>query len=385
MPTNGSGTGTPIAAPTFPTTVYDQMEELLFTPNCAISLARYAKLIAYEEAAFWGVVWENQYLRGCDPLWNEYERMSIQNALAEAQQEIELVIGYPLCPTYISGDYADNPHWVDQQPLRSLIVTRYPRIIAAGIPVVETLESGSAINYDDTDGLGIIGPIATTSTNASEIKIYYPDSDREITPSKITISGGEVTIEVPRYRMVKPEFLNTPEGGIDYAIIGYFLPEVDVKRIYTDPSTQAVLVRPHCRNGNCSGGCYECTRSACIYLRDPYLGVIDITPADWDADNSVWNSKVICGGSYSLVRLNYLAGIKRLDFQAEMAIVRLAHAKMGRPPCQCDKTSQMWSADYKIPDVLTRERLNCPFGLSNGAWQAYRWALSMASKRASIL
>lgn len=390
MATSGSGTGTPIEIPTLPTTVYDQMEELVQTPNCAVSLARYAKLINYEEAAFWGVVWENQFLRGCDPLWSEYQRMSIQNALAEAQQEIEQVIGYPLCPTYISGAYNDNPRWCDQQNFRSSrLVARYPRILAAGVPATQVVMAGASVNHEIADGIGVVGPLATEATDSEEIKIYYPDSDREITPSKIILSGGNVTVHIPRYRMVKQEFLNDSEddsgGTIRYENINFFLSEVDIKRIYTDSSTQAELVRPHCRNNNCVNGCYECIQSACMYVRDPFLGVIDISPATWNEELGEWSNRTVCAGNYKMVRLNYLAGLSNLNLQAEMVIVRLAHAKMGRPPCQCDKTSQMWERDYQTTGAVTRERVNCPFGLSNGAWQAYRWSLSMASKRASIL
>lgn len=384
MPTSGSGTGTPIVVPTLPTTVYDQMEELVTTPNCAVSLARYAKLINYEEAAFWGVVWENQYFRGCDPLWTEYQRMSVQNALAEAQQEIEQVIGYPLCPTYITSDYG-NPRWYDQQNFcLNRLITRYPRIIEAGIEAVQTVMANAGIDYDLTDGVGTVGPIATSATNASEIKIFYPGSDRLITPSRITISGGNVTIQIPRYRMVRPEFLNDQDATIRYENINFFLPAVDVKRVYTDPSVQAVLVRPSCRNNNCVNGCYECTQSACIYLRNKHIGEVDIAPATWDSDLEEWSTRTVCAGNYSIVKLNYLAGIQSLDLQAEMTIVRLAHAKMGRPPCQCDKTGEMWQRDYDVTGAVTRERVNCPFGLSNGAWHAYRWALSMSAKRASI-
>lgn len=384
MATSGEGQGVPITVESSPGTIYDQMEELLTTPNCAVSLARYAKLIGYSEPSFWGVNIENPYIYGCDPLWDEYQRMSIQNALAEAQQEVEQLVGYPLCPTYISGTYDDNPRWVDQQCYKHQVITRYPRLIAAGVPVVEVIASSSEIDYESIIGIGVIGPLATSAASTDEIKIFYPGSDRQITPSKLTLSSGNLTIEIPRYRMVKQEFLNFVEGGVDYEILGNFISTVDVKRVYTDPSTQAVLVRPNCRNNSCANGCYECTQSACMYLRDPYLGVVDISPATWDADLSEWKTNVLCRSNYSIARLNYLAGVKTLDLQAEMVIVRLAHSKMGRPPCQCDKTNQMWKWDYETTGAVTRERVNCPFGLSNGAWHAYKWAMAMKSMRASI-
>src|SRR5690349_5960481 len=176
MATSGGGTGTPVVVPSLPTSVYDQMEELIQTPNCAVSLARYAKLIRYEEAAFWGVVWDNQFLRGCDPLWSEYERMSVQNALAEAQQEIEEVLGYPLCPTYITGTVTSDWRWVDQQHIHPLrfwgqMMTRYPRILAAGVMAVTMLGEDAEVAYDEVDGVGVIGPLDTEATNTDEIKI----------------------------------------------------------------------------------------------------------------------------------------------------------------------------------------------------------------------
>lgn len=387
MPDSGSGVGTPIPAPSFSVDVYDQFEELTYIPNCAVSLSRYAKLIGYEESAFWGVVHENQHLRGCDPLWTEYQRMNVAIALAEAQQEIEQVVGYPLCPTWIAGrtseEFLHNERWTDQQNYRVRLVTRYPRLIAAGVRAVEVVETDTPIDHGTE--VGVVGPLPTDATSVEEIHIYYPGSDREITPSKITLQSGEVTIEIPRYRLVIPQMLNTPEGGIMYESLKYFLEEVDVKRIYNDPSIQGVLVRPHCGNNNCVGGCSECTQSACIYLRDPHVGLVDVIPATWDEETLAWSSRVVCAGSYSIVRLNYQAGLRYLNLQAETAIVRLAHAKMGRPPCQCDRTGEMWKSDYEVPNVLTRERLNCPFGLSNGSWIAYKWATNLASRRAAIL
>lgn len=371
--------------------VYNQMEELLLTPNCAVSLARYAKIIKYEEAAFWGVLWDGQFLRGCDPLWSEYERMSVQNALAEAQHLFEGVLGYPLCPTYITGTHQYDWRWVDQQHVNrntfwGQMMTRYPRVLAAGVQAITVLEEDSPVDYGVSDDIGVVGPLATVSTDPKEIKIFYPDSDREITPSKITISSGFVTIEIPKYRMVKQEFLDQPiEQPVRYENISFFLSAVDVKRIYTDPSTQAVFVRPGCRNGSCAGGCSECTIEGCIYIRDPFLGVINVTPAVWDADAGEWSSRRACTPGFSEVRLNYLAGVDHLSLNVEMAIVRLAHALMGRPPCKCDRTGEMWQKDYDVTGAVTRERVNNPFGLSNGAWYAYRIALNMASKRASIL
>lgn len=381
---NGSGQGTPITVVSTSTNIYDQLEELDSYPNSVVSLSHYARIIGYEEAAFWGVVYENQHLRGCGPLWSEYERMNIAIALAEAQQEMEQVLGYPLQPTWVVGHISDEPNhddrWVDQQDYTWQMLTRYPRLLAAGKRAVTILEEEATV----THGVAIstVGPIATVSTDPTEIHVYYPGSDREIKPSKIALSGGFVNIEIPRFRMVLPDYLNTPEGGIMYEDTDYFLSSVAVKRIYNDPSVQAVLVRTSCTCGN---GCSECTHDACIYLKNPYIGNIEVKPATWSASTSTWTHATLCNFQYARARLHYQCGVKYLNLQAEHALVRLAHTKLGRPPCSCDKTAGLWQKDYDIPSILTRERLNNPFGLSNGAWTAWRFALSLRSVRAGML
>ena len=134
----------------------------------------------------------------------------------------------------------------------------------------------------------------------------------------------------------------------------------------------------------CTRGCGECTHAACMYIRDSNIGEVDVYPATRNAETGVWTPKTACASSYSLVRLNYLAGMRFLNLEAESAIVRLAHSKLWGPPCSCDTLTKMWNVDNSIPRVLTRERINNPFGQSEGAWMAYRWAKNQASMRASI-
>jgi len=76
------------------------------------------------------------------------------------------------------------------------------------------------------------------------------------------------------------------------------------------------------------------------------------------------------------VRVNYYDGKQYLSRQMEDAIVRLAHAKMPDEPCGCDVAQRMWKRDRNVPEVLTRERINCPFGMSDGAWIAWQFTRS---------
>ena len=367
--------------------VYDQTEELDYTPNCAVSLPRYAKIVGYVEASFWGVVYTNQHWMGCAPLWTEGDRMRVATALGEAQQQIEEVLGYPLCPTWIAGtveeEFRHDNRWVDQQALKAgRLLTRYPRIIAPGVRATELVAANAVITHGPK--VGVIGPLPTSANSVEEIYVYYPESSRRIIPSRIVLSGGNVTIEVPRFRLVVPNLLNTPEGGIMYENEDAFLDFVDVRRIYNDSTTQAVLVQPGCGNSHCTRGCADCTRSACINVRDSNVGVVDLLPADYDAGTELWKPKTLCSGRWQIARLNYLAGMRFLNLEAEAAIVKLAHSKMWGAPCSCDYLVKIWEAHNAVPRVLTRERINCPFGTSEGAWAAYRWAKNLASVRMSI-
>lgn len=389
MTTSGGGTGTPISVVMPPAGVYDQYEELVAWPNCAVPLHRYAKLIGYDEAAFWGVVYEDQPLTGCDDMWSEFERLSIAQALAEAQQEIETVIGYPLCPTWVAGSVEDagfDPRWVDAQLLtrNGRLTTRYPRLLQTGVRATATIMAGATVNH--TTDPATVGPIATTVTDADEVRIYYAGSERRVYPASVTIASGFLTVTIPRVRLVRGDLLNNPAQGLEYDVTNNFVGTVDVKREYNDPSTNAILVRPNCTNNNCSGGCGDCRQTACIYIRDAATGIVDVRPATWDATAGAWSNvtPTVCG-PWAIVRLNYQSGLHDLSLQAEQAIVRLAHAKMPQAPCSCSKTDHLWQRDRRVPDVLTRERINCPFGLEAGAWTAYRFARAMAAERASVL
>src|SRR6185436_15270045 len=120
MPSSGGGQGTPITVTLpDPQVPYDPIEALDYTPNCAVSLPRYAHVVGYNEPAMWGVLYEGQERFDCDTLWTESNRIQLSTALAVAQQMIERFVGYPLCPTWVTGRVEEEWHndfnWVDQQ------------------------------------------------------------------------------------------------------------------------------------------------------------------------------------------------------------------------------------------------------------------------------
>jgi hypothetical protein len=292
------------------------------------------------------------------------QRDEVIRYLAEAQEEIEQQVNFYLCPTWVT----DETH-----QMRCPVQTNWGKVIAGGVQATSTIRAGAVVNH--TYDPAISGPIVTTLTSTAEIKVFYPGSDLEIEPKKMLISGGFLTIWIPRCRMVKPDLMDNPESGLDYNDTANFLATVDVKRVYNDPSTNATLVWPHQCSAVCAaGGCSEYTNTGCIYVRMPEVGSVDVTPATYSAGAwSSLNGVGCCRGMPQFVRLNYYSGNQTLTRQMEDAIVRLAHSKMPDEFCGCEVWTRLWRRDRNIPEILTRERLNNPFGLSDGSFIAFSW------------
>lgn len=349
----------------------------------AVRLARYAQLAGFSECAFWGVNNPSDLQNeACRPIQSLFERWQIARYLGEAQEEIEQVCGYPLSRRW----------FMDELPYRCVLKARRRKVIEIGIRAEADIALGAIV--DHTNDPAVIGPIATTVTDEDEVHIYHPGTDIEIDPSSITISGGFVTIEIPRCRTVIDP--NNPDVGWDYTdvgqcwlsvpIPGVFECTVDVKRVYNDDTTQATFVWPHrgsasCTSLDCCLTCSEYTRSACGYIRDAEGGLIDVLAAS--RESGAWRPE--CSVCYctapDLVRVYYRAGMNPLTKQAEDAIIRLAHAKMPKPPCGCGPLMEMWTRDRHVPDVLDAIRLHCPFGLSDGAWTAWNFANALAVRQ----
>jgi hypothetical protein len=342
------------------------LQSALVNQQSVVRLARYAKIIEYSECSFFGVNADVNAQYQCREIWTKPQRDTINKYLAEAQYEIEQETGYPLAPRWIGQGQTDE--YQDWQPYKWRIVTRFARFIEGGIQATANISLGAAVNHA-TDP-AVIGPVATTVTDANEIHVYHPGLDVEIDPSSITIAGGNVTIEIPRCRMVKESVADNPSTGLDYTDLLNFEATVDIKRIYNDSSVQATLAYP-----NSCTACTETTLSGCFYPRNRRLGILDIRQTSANP----------CGCGAQLIKLNYRAGADVLTSQAEDAIIRLAHAKMPAEPCGCDIVKRLWGRDRNVPEVLTRERINCPWGLSDGAWIALQFAQSMKVMRGSVL
>jgi hypothetical protein len=352
-------------------TVVPAISDVIAGAELAVPLARYAQLVNYSECAFWGVNNPADGERACRQVWTKAQRDTAYRYLLEAQDEIEQVVNYPLVPRWIVQD---------EQFYACPIMPKWTRVIRGGVRAVATIALSVPVNAGSvvvgTDPV-VVGPIATTVTDPDEIHVYHPGSDVEISPSSVTIAGGFVTIEIPRCRTVTLANADNPVGGWAYADLTKFEIEVDVKRVYNDPSSQATFIWPHACSGSCAAsGCTEYTQTGCIYVVNSETGILNLQPGTYSG--GVWSKVAFCcRGNPMKVKLNYQAGLTDITPQAEDAVLRLAHAKMPDEPCGCKVVQQLWKRDRNVPTVLTRERINCPYGLNDGAWIAWRFAQAM--------
>lgn len=367
-------------------TVIATFDTLIDETDSAVKLARYAQLVQYAEDQFFGVNNPATQEEACKPIWTHEMRAMTAKYLAEAQEEIEQVVGYPLFPRWI----------VDEQQYYGFPVhTKWGKVIVGGFRNTATIQLAAAVSHM-TDP-AVVGPIATTVTDEDEIHVFHPGTEIEIYPSAITLAGGFVTLYIPRARLVEESSLDNPDAGWPYADVppsatSPFEATVDLVRVYNDASIQGGLIWPHrsasscdCDCISCCGTCGEYSLNGCIYVRNGETGAVDVLEAAYAG--GVWTAT--CPVCYctepEILRLNYKAGMTPLTKQAEDAVIRLAHSKMPMPPCGCGTINEMWTRDRHVPDSMTMERDMCPFGQSDGAWFAWRQANAMMLKRGLAL
>lgn len=363
-------------------TVIPALTEIDESP-LAVKLATYAHIVGIDECNLFGVN-HGDVASQCDPIWNLTQRTQITRYLLEAQREIEAVTGFYLTPTYTVGE---------QRPYRFPLVANWGKIIACGIKATIVIASGEAVDY--TTDPCIIGPVATSVLDIAEIQVFHPGTTIPIYPSKITLAGGNVTIEIPRCRMVEIAAQDSPVNGWDYNDVppsasSPFVATVDLVREYTDETFGATLVYPHRSTDSCSCACAcrceEHTTSACTWIRKTETSVIDLMKATYAGGK--W-TPTCCSFCYPIrpeyARVHYLSGMNPTTLQAEDAIIRLAHSKMATQPCGCELALQVWARDRNIPESPSVERLNCIWGLSDGAWIAFKFASAMKMWRSGVL
>lgn len=346
-----------LVVPTFAENVYD--------PGIPLSL--YAQHIQVDERNFFGLHFDGQPDFACRTIWTKEQRDMIAFYLKEAQREIEDETVFPVVPTWIGvGAYGD-----EQAIITPTLFTQWRKIIEVGQQTIESIQDGVVLSHA-TD------PATTAVVNVGldfdvdELVVYHPGSDVVIHPSAIDYDDatGNLIVEIPRARLITLDNLVNPEDGWDYATVpGVFEEEVDLSRVYADPDRAVEFIRRE----TCE--CSSETDWSCLFVRYAEMGAVEIKIAD-----------IRCScPEVKRANLYYKAGLDPVTERAIASVIKLAHAKMPEEPCGCSVAKRLWSRDRFVPEQVTRERFNCPFGPSNGAWEAWGWVQSMATKRMFVI
>lgn len=353
--------------------------------NSAVKLARYAQICGIAENAFFGVNKTTETKDSCHPIWTLADRRMVARYLAEAQTEIEQITRYPLTPRWIVDEF---------QYYGFPVHATWCKLIEAGYKDTNVFASSVAVSYA-TDPAVITS--ATTVTDEDEIAVFHPGTEDLIYPSSVSIAAGVVTILIPRARLVKTASQDNTTQGLVYTDVppsatSPFESTVDLARVFNNDDIEGGLIWAHrsaasctCTCTSCCSTCGEYTETACMYIRNPETGAVDLLPAG--VSQNVWTAD--CSTCYctepSSVRLNYRAGEQTMTAQIEDAIIRLAHSKMPVAPCSCGVANDYWSRDRKVPDNLSIEQATCRFGNSDGAYWAWKQAQSLKTVRGLAL
>jgi hypothetical protein len=337
----------------------------------AVSIHRYAEMVQYDRCLFNGVSVDNPPTGPCNEFWLQSERERLSDYLLAAQAMIEDVVKYPLCPTYVEEEIS---------PVRWQWQSENKYLIEAGIQAEETLESGSIVDYGSDPAT--VGPITIASgVTADQIRVFHEGTSYEIPVASIAIDGTDMTLYIHRCHLVSPQYWNQDKDDfVLYSEDAKFVTAVDVKRYYTDNTTQATLYFDGIKH-------VDTTQTARLKIIRKKIGTCRLVPANYDATSQAWTDCIVrtdCGEIYK-AEANYKCGLQTLPHNLEQAVLRLAHSLMPEMPCSCSTIQRLWKRDRNTPLNIDTQRQDCPFGMSDGAWFAWTTVRNLRVLRAGVV
>jgi len=331
------------------------------TPHAGIPISLYALINGIPECAFFGVAKAGEDA-ACPDIWTQAQRNALSAYLDDAQLKIERQLNYPLSPKWFVAE---------ESIYRPRLNLKWGMVTCIGQQAWAGVATATPVNHAaDPATITISVPAGTYAAGAeNDMHIFHPNSDYEVQASSVVFNAGGVNdtyvFSIPRCRLVKPAFWNNGISGLDYTDLNNFADELDVRLESCDTTTQATLLGHDC-------SCIESSSRACVYIRNSYLGTIDVIP--------------ICScPPGDKLSVNYQAGLQVLDSATADLIIRLAHTLMPNPICGCRGIKALWERDRNTPTNYTPEREACPFGLSDGAWFVWNAISDMVLYRSASI
>lgn len=355
------------------------------TYRSAVTLEQYAKAIGYTECALFGVyVAPDVQVVGdqCRDIWTQEQRNYILRYLAEAQIELENETKMLFGRTWVDGSLeSTNERLSDVVNYSDILTnglyrakkaktTKWKNAKVLGKLNVVTLGTGITLNQATDPATASLIVDTTVVTDLTRIRIYEAgnygtEKEIELNPSDLNLSGTTLNISIPRCRTVTYAKRDNPESGLLYTELTNFISEIDVYYFQTDKTESYTLTKSNCScSTRESTGCLEFTT-----VKPPTVSIVsDCFPS------------CLCDGGDIYMGLYYEAGEAVLNQMEIDMIIRLAHSKAPDEPCGCERAQRLWQRDRNIPEILTRERLNCNFGLNDGAYISWKWAQTLKKR-----
>jgi hypothetical protein len=308
----------------------------------------------------------------------QFSRDSLAIAISRAERDIATYLGWWPAPIWTSQEVHRFPRpflkatFGDGRDLRGqmkAVRASWGKVINGGQRAVTLLgEANKGIELvfsdEDNDGFDETATITLTNvtlTDVCEAKVYFSgkagDPIWEVRPARArTLVAGTLTLIFDSWLFLDPDLQNAiPLGDahpvIDADEVVSYVNIVDVYREYTDttaPSAQFLWERQpgssfiFCQS--CGGlGCETCSyiaQDACLLPKDPHMGLVSTSPAEYDTDNEYWKLVNYAGGREpDIVKLWYRSGYlsqrslsgsdcSSLDIDMAYAIAMLASARL---------------------------------------------------------
>jgi hypothetical protein len=348
-------------------------------PETYLSIEEYWQTLQINENAGYGI---RNYPTtgvtglGCGDYWDYKNRYWLLWAIAKSEKRLEADrwLGFPIRRKY------EQPRQLDW----SWPVTLGKYVRGIGVEAESDVQLSQAITLS-TGGV-IHDPVEFTVTvdftDEDELVIYFPGTSCKIRPSSVSISSTTATVQIPRARLLRPEYhlnyVNDNERP-NYTDDSYFLDSVDVKRNYLNTSTGANIVwwrhKGHilcyadvdifaCEPGS---ACSDVKQLACGYIRNQRLGEVTFEPATYNGGWSKSNFAVRRdpdGLEVNYMRFRY-DRYEAIDEDVTRAVIAVAHNNLPRNYCSCDQQSLYYEDDVRPVEPPVR------LGLGRSTWGLY--------------
>jgi len=369
--------------------------------------------------------------------WQSHDRISredLAREIRQAEEDLASRVGFWAAPRFIDDEmHVYSRHYrrnvrgngLNVYGLGNSLTTKWGKFISPGQRGLTYIGSptvaGGGIAFTDADLDGypetVTVTIATTLTDASELKVYFTghvgEPEWEIRPARTKIiAAGTLTATFWKWQFIDPDrweafptIAGSQELQVDTTDAGNIVDQVDVYREFCDPTEESaqffwepelvninVTACPYCGGAECPV-CSITAQDGCIHVRDVDRGIVVPALGTYDSASASWihSTPAVCRAP-DMVKIWYYAGDLDDQFLANRStnplsdfwaqtIAWLATARLQRPPCTCGGATnaifEMLQEDLAV-NLSGRSyqnsfaNLDCPFGTRRGELEAWR-------------